>query len=62
MDRERSRGAGLSAEEMERVMKGTVDRLFNKFKIRTVSLQEIEENLNFCFIWKGCVLKPKQIT
>ncbi|XP_065662954.1 uncharacterized protein LOC136085562 [Hydra vulgaris] len=48
MDGEMSRDVGLTAkEEMERVIKGTVDRLFNELKTRSVRLMEIDEKFGF---------------
>ena len=60
MDGETSRDAGLSAkEEMERVMKGTVDRLFNELKSRSVRLQEIDEKFGFLLDMEGLCFKAE---
>ncbi|XP_065654814.1 uncharacterized protein LOC136081429 [Hydra vulgaris] len=48
MDGEMFRDVGLTAkEEMERVIKGIVDRLFNELKTRSVRLMEIDEKFEF---------------
>ncbi|XP_071051135.1 zinc finger MYM-type protein 1-like [Onthophagus taurus] len=60
MDGETSRHAGLSAkEEMERVMKGTVDRLFNELKSRSVRIQEIDEKFGFLLDMEGLCFKAE---
>ena len=54
MDGEMSRDVGLTAkEEMERVIKGTVDRLFNELKTRSVRLMEIDEKFGFLLDMEG---------
>ena len=57
MDGEMSRDVGLTAkEEMERVKKGTVDRLFNQkfqLKTRSVRLMEIDEKFGFLLDVEG---------
>ena len=53
MDGEMSRDVGLTAkEEMERVIKGTVDRLFNELKT-SVQLMEIDEKFGFLLDVEG---------
>ena len=54
MDGEMSRDVGLTAkEEMEKVIKGTVDRLFNELKTRSVRLMEIDEKFGFLLDVEG---------
>lgn len=48
MDGENSRDTGLTAkEEMERVMKGTLDRIHNEMKERFVRLNDIDSKFGF---------------
>ena len=62
MDGETSKDAGLSAkEEMERLVKGTVDRLFNELKSRSVRLQEIDEKFGFLLDVEGLCFKAEII-
>ena len=54
MDGEMSRDVGLTAKkEMERVIKETVDCLFNKLKTRSVRLMEIDEKFGFLLDVEG---------
>ena len=63
MDDEMSRDVGLTAkEEMERVIKGTVDRLFNELKTRSVRLMEIDEKFGFLLDVEGFWSIRKSIT
>ena len=49
-----SRDVGLTAKkEMERVIKGTVDRLINELKTRSVRLMEINEKFGFLLDVEG---------
>ncbi|XP_065665426.1 uncharacterized protein LOC136086860 [Hydra vulgaris] len=49
-----SRDVGLTAkEEIERVIKGTVNRLFNKLKKRSIRLMEIDEKFEFLLYVEG---------
>ncbi|XP_047141053.1 uncharacterized protein LOC124816077 [Hydra vulgaris] len=54
MDGEMSRDVGLTPkEEMERIIKRTVDRLFNELKTRSIRLMEIDEKFEFLLDVEG---------